>query len=107
MDTQKVVAVPEPLSAGEEFSLRFTDNPLLKFQDISDEQYRSYVFSDGQTVTVESPVAVAVSTSSVRPRYGSYHSHRVVDNAGTVHYIPAGWLKLTWRNKPGTKPCKF
>ena len=91
----------------DEFSAKFTDNPGLKFQDISDEIFRSYVFPDGQVVNVESPVAVAISVSSVRPRHGSCHSHRVVDESGSVHYIPAGWLKLSWKNKTGTKPCKF
>lgn len=97
----------ETKAANEIFSARFTDNPALKFSDISSEQYREYEFPNNVRIEINHPVAVTVSVSSVKPAVGSPHSHRVVDSVGRTHYIPSGWVRLLWAVKDGEKACSF
>lgn len=88
------------------FSKRFTDNPNLKFRDISDEAYRYYTYSGLATIVIRNPVALAVMASSMVHDIGSHDAHRIVDVNGVTHYISAGWLTVSWKNKSG-KACKF
>ena len=60
------------------------------FDDISSEKYRSYDFVD-KVVTIEEPIALAVSKSG----------HRILDASGKSHYIPYGWKHLYWEVKEG------
>ena len=64
----------------------------LEFQDISSEVSRTYTFPGGDTVTIAAPVGLNVSESG---------GHRIEDKAGVAHYIPAGWIHLTWTVKQG------
>lgn len=91
----------------DEFSAKFTDNPDLKFQDLSDELYRSYCFADGSIVTITNPVAVCVKQSSAAPKVGASQSHRVVDQRGMSHYIAPGWLQLSWCPRAGKKAVAY
>jgi hypothetical protein len=61
----------------------------LKQLDISVEVSREYVFADGFAYSIKHPV-----TLYTRP--GS-DSHRVVDDQGIAHYIPAGWRIIRWQ----------
>lgn len=61
------------------------------FVDISGESYRTYKFPEGDTITIDNPVALAVSESG----------HRLFDNLGKCHFIPNGWRQLTWEVRPG------
>lgn len=65
----------------------FRNDTRHKFDDISSEAYREYVFPD-HTVTIENPVALNVNYSS--------GGHRVWDAQGVSHYIPGGWRELKW-----------
>lgn len=58
-----------------------------RFEDISSEKYREYIFPD-HTVRIEHPVALNVNYSS--------GGHRVWDGQGVSHYIPTGWRELKW-----------
>jgi hypothetical protein len=62
----------------------------LKFTDISTEQWRAYEFPEKE-VRIERPIALNVSRSG---------GHRVLDAAGVSHYIPKGWIHLTWKADP-------
>lgn len=97
----------EGTPAPDQFSAKFTDNPALKFTDVSCEQSRSYEFPGGVVITVHDPVAVCATVSGAVPKVGALHSHRVVDASGAVNYIPPGWVLLKWVPKPGTKAVAF
>ncbi len=83
---------------------QYTDNAELKFQDISDEVWRKYEYPDGTKVIIKHPAAVAVSN-----KYRNFggNGHRLVDSAGLSHYIPAGWVHLSWQVISGRKPYQF
>ena len=83
---------------------QYTDNADLKFQDIGEEVWRKYEYPDGTEVTIQRPVAVCVG-SKYRDFGGN--GHRLVDAAGVSHYIPAGWIHLSWQVKAGRKPYQF
>ena len=68
-----------------------------EWQDISHETLRTYRFTDGNTVAITRPLWLYISDSG----------HRVIDDNGTHHYIPAGWFHLMWDGGtqiPGEKP---
>jgi hypothetical protein len=70
-------------------------NPVnLVFADISNEAYRTYYFPTGET-TITEPVKLNVK------RKPEGDSHRIIDAAGVSHYVPAGWLRLSWKGKNG------
>ncbi|WP_066765656.1 hypothetical protein [Sphingobium sp. CCH11-B1] len=73
--------VAEPVAPAEPF----------EFIDVSVEVSRTYTFPTG-TVTIDKPEKLHVSPS---------HSHRLIDADGRSHYVPAGWLHLSWTVKPG------
>ena len=64
----------------------------LAFVCISSEEQRTYTFPDGELVHIKQPCWLAVSASG---------GHRILDSAGTCHYIPTGWIHLTWDVKDG------
>ena len=59
----------------------------LQFTDISSEQQRTYTFPDGELTHIQQPCWLAVSVSG---------GHRLLDSAGVCHYVPSGWIHLTW-----------
>jgi hypothetical protein len=72
------------------------DAPVkLVFADISQEAWRTYHFPTGDT-TILFPVKLNVK----RKKEGD--SHRIIDADGVSHYVPAGWLRLSWKGKDGT-----
>ena len=72
--------------------VKFKNESTFDFTDISSEEYRIYEFNNGKTVMITEPLKLSVSKSG---------GHRIYDNAGISHYIPQGWLHLSWRSKPG------
>jgi hypothetical protein len=70
----------------------FRNESGLDFVDISCEAVRTYAWSGGQSLTIEGPLNLHVAPSG---------SHRIFDGAGRSHYIPAGWIHLTWTSKEG------
>ncbi len=76
--------------------LALTKNKDLKFHDISAETWREYKYPDGTKVRIERPAAVAFSD---KHRAFGGNGHRIVDLDATAHYIPAGWVHLTWQVK--------
>jgi len=73
-------------------------NPTLKWGDLSDEQYRVYVWPNGWKVTLYNPMKLNVSASG---------GHRVFTADGFSHYIPSGWNHLYWLVKPGEDHFAF
>jgi hypothetical protein len=64
----------------------FINESGLEFKDLSDEQYRVYVYPDME-VKIDEPLKLNVSASG---------GHRVFDSKGQSNYIPAGWRRLYW-----------
>jgi hypothetical protein len=63
-----------------------------EFTDISSEEFREYLFPDGSIVKIYHPLWVAVSKSG---------GHRILSEDGISHYIPSGWIHLSWKAAPG------
>ena len=70
----------------------FKNESGLDFTDISTEAVRRYHYKGGETVTIKGPLMLHVSRAG---------GHRIFDENGVSHYIPKGWIQLTWVAKPG------
>lgn len=62
----------------------------LEFKDISNEEYRIYVFPEYVTIRIDKPTHLNISKSG---------GHRLLDENGESHYIPTGWVQIKWRAK--------
>lgn len=63
-----------------------------KFVDISSEDERIYNFGNKGFVKIRNPVLLSVSESG---------GHRLFSEDGVSHYVPSGWIELTWTTKTG------
>lgn len=61
-----------------------------EFVSISSEEYRVYEFADRE-VRIEAPLYLSVNANG----------HRLLDANGISHYIPKGWVHLSWKAKTG------
>ena len=57
----------------------------LKFQDISGEISRTYIFPGGNNITIKDPVALYVSKSG---------GHRIITGEGESIYVAPGWISF-------------
>lgn len=64
----------------------------IKFTDISTEETRRYQYKGEEYVVIENPIALNVSKAG---------GHRVLDGQGLSHYIPKGWIGLSWKARDG------
>ncbi len=62
------------------------------FADISSEASRTYNFGTKGFVKIDGPLKLAVSSSG---------GHRVFSRDGKSHYIPSGWIQLSWIAREG------
>ncbi len=66
------------------------------FIDIVSEEYREYTFPAAQgrfvKIRIAKPTHLSVSESG---------GHRLLDAEGVSHYIPSGWVHLSWKAKEG------
>jgi hypothetical protein len=60
------------------------------FTDISSEASRTYNFGQKGFVKITNPTKLSVSNSG---------GHRLFDAQGQSHYIPSGWIHLSWTAK--------
>jgi len=70
----------------------FNNATDLEFTDISTELWREYRFLGGETIRIEAPQRLNVSES---------RGHRIFDGHGVSHYIPPGWIHLSWKVRDG------
>jgi hypothetical protein len=70
----------------------FNNASGLDFTDISSEEWREYRFLGGETIRIDAPQQLNVSES---------RGHRIFDGQGVSHYIPPGWIHLSWKVKDG------
>ena len=69
----------------------FINASLFDFTDISSEAERIYNFGSKGFVKIAYPLYLSVSDSG---------GHRLFSSDGKSHYIPAGWVQLSWTPKP-------
>ncbi len=62
------------------------------FIDVSSEDAIKYVFPGGDVVLIQDPQWLSVSASE---------NHRILDRRGVSHYIPFGWIHISWGARPG------
>lgn len=71
-----------------------TKNSLFPYYekiDLSErEEYRVYVFPNGEKVQIDKPTFLIVSDNGHRVGQGEFS-----------HYVPYGWIHLYWKNKIG------
>lgn len=72
--------------------MEFKNESKNTFKVINAEKYRTYVWGDGSTVTINDPTHLHVSDSG---------GHRLFDMKGISHYIPSGWIHIYWEAKDG------
>jgi hypothetical protein len=75
----------------------FINESDLVFKDLTDEQYRVYVYPDME-IKIDEPLKLNVSASG---------GHRVFCSKGISHYIPAGWRHLYWLVKDNKSHFAF
>jgi hypothetical protein len=68
-------------------SVEFVNESGLEFSDISSEAERIYNFGSKGFVKIQNPLKLNVSSSG---------GHRIFSADGKSHYIPSGWVQLTW-----------
>ena len=73
----------------------------LEWLDISDEQWRDYVYPDGTRYRVHTPAELNVK------RKPGGDSHRIKTSGGVSVYVAAGWVAIEWDVKEGKEPYKF
>lgn len=78
----------------------FVSADKLTWLDISDEQYRVYVYADGFRYTVSAPLKLNVKQKA------NGDSHRIQTASGGI-YIPPGWRAIEWTVKAGANPVAF
>lgn len=64
----------------------------LEFTDISSEEIRRYVFSNGNDLIIGEPLWLHVSKSG---------GHRLLDKMGQFYYIKPNWDYIVWKAKDG------
>lgn len=70
----------------------FYNDSGLEFTDISSEAERVYNFGSKGFVKIQNPLRLNVSASG---------GHRLFSADGKSHYVPAGWIELTWTIRDG------
>lgn len=78
--------------------LRMPLELLGDFKSLESETFRRYRFPGNEEITINRPVALRISDSG---------GHYIVDATGFSHYIPKGWIHLTWSVKPGMNHLDF
>ncbi len=73
-------------------AINFINESEHDFTDISSESSRTYNFGQKGFVKITKPLKLAVSSSG---------GHRIFSADGTSHYIPSGWVHLSWTVNEG------
>lgn len=72
--------------------MKIINESKMNFKDISNEESRTYHYSTTEQ-NINEPLYLNV---------GKRGGHRILDASGTAHYIPKGWLRLSWKTKDGS-----
>jgi hypothetical protein len=71
--------------------------PIPKPHDISVEQFREYVYPNGDKLRITGPKELYIMANG---------SHRVVDASGLTHRPTPGYLGIAWKQSDG-RPFSF
>jgi hypothetical protein len=63
----------------------------MDFKDISTEEFRTYIFPKGETITITKPMQLHVSKSGY---------HKIVDSKGLSRIIKPTWLEIIFKADP-------
>ena len=74
-----------------------TVDPDMGWSDVSDEEWREYIFPGNQSIRVRSPSRLRVKRDHSHNGRGSKDSHRVECKHGEHYYIPPGWLAMKFK----------
>ncbi len=69
----------------------FINTGKEQFFTVESEKSRTYRFPGGEYITIEQPLKVCAKENG----------HRIWDANNKSHYVPAGWIHLTWEAKEG------
>ena len=95
-DTTKLWFISRRYSHEEELAL-LTDTKM-KVHDISSENSRTYIYTDGFEYQIFGPKRLFITESG---------SHRVQDVDGDVHYPKSDWRAILWSPNDKQNPVKF
>ena len=71
--------------------IKLNNKGSYDFIDISHEMWREYKFPNDEKVFIRNPTDLAISATG----------HRVLTSNGVSHFIPFGWIHLSWKSKEG------
>jgi hypothetical protein len=80
--------------------VEFINKSKLEFVDISAEKYRTYLFPYVNG-------ALEVRIDEPRKLHVGENGHRIFDGFGVSHYVPNGWILLSWEAKTGAANFDF
>jgi hypothetical protein len=66
---------------------KLRNDTKLNFIDISSEEFREYNFGSNGTIRINFPQFLSAGPNG----------HRILDNDEVSHYIPKGWISLSWK----------
>ena len=71
---------------------QFLNLTNFKFVDISAELFREYLYPNGNKLRIEYPLKLSIAKNN---------AHRVFDANGLSYYIPANWIAIVTKARPG------
>ena len=74
----------------------FRNASKLEFCDLTSEEWREYQYASGTVRLVATHLHVSASGG-----------HRLFTTDGLSHYMPPGWIRLTWKAKEGSPHFDF
>lgn len=72
--------------------LQFADITKRRYNNISNELYRQYLYSTGANITINFPLKLSIDRGNI---------HRIFDSSGLSYFIPPNWIGIVSKAKPG------
>ena len=79
-------------------SIENQDKAPMRISEVGEYELERWYTYKEYTLIIPSPWRVFIAESG---------SHRVQSNDGTIHYIPHGWISLSWTPRDVDDPVKF
>lgn len=67
------------------------------WSDITDEEWREYIFPGDERIRVNDPASLRVKRDHGYTGLGSRDSHRIEGKNGVHYYVPPGWIGLKFK----------
>ena len=72
------------------------------WMDLTNEDQRTYVYANGETLTILHPQRVGIKRDDTYTGPGSPDSHVVWDLHGNGVYVARGWTAVSWEGYDAT-----